>query len=136
MNNSPEELQDMLDKTAPLKEIKTRDKPYKPYYNKYIRNQRRTVKTRERTWLKYRQQHQWHAYKIERNIYNRLLKYHKKQWITHQVHENNKNTKGLFKLVNKLTNSKKENPLQNEPHEQLADEFASYFLSKIKDIQQ
>ena len=67
----------MLDKTALLKEIKTRDKPHTPYYNKYIRNQRRTVKTRERTWLKYRQQHQWHAYKIERNIYNRLLKYHK-----------------------------------------------------------
>ena len=31
------DLQDMLDKAAPLKEIKTRDKPHKPYYNKYIR---------------------------------------------------------------------------------------------------
>ena len=129
------EQQDMQDKTAPLKEIKTRDKPHKPYYNKCIRNQRRTVKTRERAWLKYRQQHQRHAYKIERNICNRLLKYHKKQCITHQVYEN-KNTKGLFKLVNKLTNSKMENPLPNKPPKQLADEFASYFLSKIEDIWQ
>ena len=127
------ELQDMLDKKAPLKELKTRKKPHKPYYNKYIRNQRRTVKTRERTWLKYRQQHQWHAYKIERNINNRLLKYCKKQCITHQVHEN-KNTKGLFNFVNKLTSSKRKNPLPNKPPEQLVDEFASYFLSKIEDI--
>ena len=50
--------------------------------------------------------------------------------------ENNKNTKGLFKLVNKLTNSKKLNPLPNKPPKQLTDEFASYFLSKIEDIWQ
>ena len=33
------ELHDMLDNMAPLKEIQTRDKPHKPYYNKYIRDQ-------------------------------------------------------------------------------------------------
>ena len=54
----------------------------------------------------------------------------------HEVHGNNKNTKGLFKLVNKLTNRKKETPLPNKPPEQLADEFASYFLSRIEDIWQ
>ena len=57
------------------------------------------------------------------------------QCIIHQVHENNKNTKGLFKLINKLTNSKKENPLPNKPLVQLAEEFALYFLNKIEDIQ-
>ena len=109
------ELQNMLDNMVPLKEIKTRDKPHKPYNTKFIQNQWKIVKTRERTWQKYREQPQWQAYKKERNIYNRLLKYHKKQCITHQVHENNKSTKCLFKLVNKLTNSKKENPLPNKP---------------------
>ena len=58
-----------------------------------------------------------------------------KQCITHQVNENKKNTKGLFKLVNKLTNGKKENPLPNKPLKQLADEFTLYFLNKIQDIQ-
>ena len=71
----------------------------------------------------------------DRNIYNRLLKYHKKQCITSQVQENNINTKDLFKLVNKLTNSKKEKPLSNKPPKQLVDEFATYFLNKIEDIQ-
>ena len=37
--------------------------------------------------------------------------------------------------MNKLTNSKKENPLPNKPPVQLAEEFASYFLNKIEDIQ-
>ena len=69
------------------------------------------------------------------NTNNQLLKYHKNQCITHQVNENNKNTKGILKLVNKLTDGKKENPLPNKPPEQLADEFALYFLNKIQDIQ-
>ena len=33
------ELQNMLDKTAPLIEIKIRDKTHKQYYNKYVRSQ-------------------------------------------------------------------------------------------------
>ena len=90
------ELQNILDNTASLKEIKTRDKTHKPYYTKYIRNQQKIVTTRERTWLKYKEQYQWQAYKKERNVYNRLLKDYKKQCITYQVQENNKNTKGLF----------------------------------------
>ena len=67
----------MVDHTAPLKEIKSVDKQHKPYYNKYIRDQWKIVKTRERTWLKYREQHKWLANKKERNIYNRLINYHK-----------------------------------------------------------
>ena len=38
------ELQNMLDNTAPLKEKKSIDKPHKPYYNKYIRNQQKLLK--------------------------------------------------------------------------------------------
>ena len=41
-------LQNMVDNTAPLKEIKSIDKQHKPYYNKYIRNQQKIVKSRER----------------------------------------------------------------------------------------
>ena len=38
------ELQNMLDNTVPLKEIKTRDKPHKPYYTKYVRNWQKLLK--------------------------------------------------------------------------------------------
>ena len=39
----------------------------------------------------------------------------KKQFIIQKVKDNWKNTKGLFRLINKLTNNTKGNPLPNRP---------------------
>ena len=50
--------------------------------------------------------------------------------------ENRKSTKQLFKIVNKATNSNQQSPLQDGNPEQLAEEFADYFLSKIKAIRE
>ena len=46
--------------------------------------------------------------------------------------DNWKNTKGLFRLINKLTNNTKGSPLPNRHQEVLAEEFATYFLEKNK----
>ena len=43
-------------------------------------------------------------------------------------------TKGLFRLINKLTNDTKGNPLLNRPPEVLAEVFATYFLEKMRTI--
>ena len=51
-----------------------------------------------------------------------------------KVLENRKNTKQLFKIINKATNSNWQNPLPDGNPEELADEFADYFLNKIKTI--
>ena len=40
----------MLDKTAPEKTIKVYDKPKQPYFNKYVCEQRKIVRNRERAW--------------------------------------------------------------------------------------
>ena len=50
--------------------------------------------------------------------------------------DNWKNTKGLFRLIDKLGNNTKGNPLPNGPPEVLAEEFATYFLEKIRTIQE
>ena len=50
--------------------------------------------------------------------------------------DNQKNTKGLFRPINKLTNNTKGNPLSNRAPEVLAEEFATYFLEKIRTIQE
>ena len=71
----------------------------------------------------------------ERKIYLQQIITVSQEAMYHMSSSRKKNTKGHFKLVNKLTNSKKENLLPNKPPEQLADEFASYFLNKIEDIQ-
>ena len=48
--------------------------------------------------------------------------------------DNQKDTKGLFKLINKLTNNNKDNPLLNRSREVLTEEFATYFLEIINTI--
>ena len=123
----------MLDKMVPEKTIKVYDKPKQPYFNKYIQEQRKVVNNREQGLAKIHEGSPVDSsYKKERNRYNKLLQFHKKQCITQKVLDNWKDTKGLFKLINKLTNNNKDNPLPNRPLEVLAEEFATYFLEKIK----
>ena len=44
------ELQGMFDRVALSKTIKVTNKPRKPWFNKHIRDQRKEVRYRERTW--------------------------------------------------------------------------------------
>ena len=68
----------------------------------------------------------------QKKIYSRLLMYHKKKTMSKKILENRKNTKQLFKIVNKVTNNNQQNPLSDRNPEELAEEFADYFLNKIK----
>ena len=52
------ELQKMLDAVAPKKSIKQIDKPKNPWFNKYIRQQRKVAKNRDTIWRRYKQDHQ------------------------------------------------------------------------------
>ena len=69
----------------------------------------------------------------ERNVYNRLLIYHKKQTISKKIIESKNDTKQLFHLVNNITMSKTPNPMpEGKMNAQLAGEFTSFFLDKIE----
>ena len=59
----------------------------------------------------------------------------KKQMISKKINESKKDTKQLFHLVNSITMSKAPSPMPEEKTDaQLAVEFASFFLDKIKKI--
>ena len=77
-----EELLKALNRVAPLRTIKCTDRQKHPWHNRFIKEQKRVVKYREKIWRQYRQDHQWLAYTKERNIYNRLLTFHKKQTLS------------------------------------------------------
>ena len=49
------ELHNALEKTVPLQKIKYLDKPKQLWFNKYIRSQQKTIRSRQRAWSKYRQ---------------------------------------------------------------------------------
>ena len=72
---------------------------------------------------------------MERNKYNCQLHYFKQQSLIKRILDCKGNAKELFLLVNKLTGSIAQNPLPpNKTDEELAEDFAGYFLSKIEKI--
>ena len=74
---------------------------------------------------------------MERNKYNCQLHYFKWQSLSKRIQDCKGNAKELFLLVNKLMGSITQNPLPpNKTDEELAEEFARYFLSKIKKIRE
>ena len=74
---------------------------------------------------------------MERNKYNRQLHYFKQQSLSKRILDCKGNAKELFLLVNKLTGSIAQNPLPpNKTDEELAEDFARYFLSKIEKIRE
>ena len=97
------QLQEMLDISAPEKIVKRPEKPQNLWFNHTLSEQWKTVKNREITWSKYKEQHCWKAYTMERNRYIYQLHYFKKQSISKSVFDCKKDTKELFCLVNKLT---------------------------------
>ena len=114
------QLQEMLDKCAPEKIVKRLEKPQNIWFNTTLHEQWKIVKNRKRTWKKYKEQHHWKAYTMERNRYIHQLHYFKKQSVYKRVLHCKKDTKELFCLVNKLTGNTTQNPLSsNKTDEEL-----------------
>ena len=102
-----------------------------------LQQQHTIVKSRERAWRKYRQKHHWKAYTVERNKYNCQLHNFKQQSLSKRILDCKNNARELFLLVNKLMGSIAQNPLPpNKTNQELAEDFAGYFLSKIKKIRE
>ena len=72
---------------------------------------------------------------MERNVYNRLLNYKKKQLMSKQVIDSKGNNRKLYKLTAHLAGINTDNPLpSHDSDESLANHFADYFISKIDKI--
>ena len=93
------------------------------------------LRNRERFLLKYKLELNWTAFKVERNIYNRLLRYKKHQVISKKVNDLKGDTKSLYRLNSNLTDNDSVNPMPpGKSDEQLVNEFAEFFLTKIDKI--
>ena len=132
VQNLETSLHDILEVHTPLitKLVTFRHKC--PWFSGIIKQQKRTVRQCERIWCKYKEDHQWHAYRNEKRKYNDMLKEAKKNTISEKISACNRDTKQLYKLVSELTSSVKENPLPiGKSNRELAEEFTDFFLSKI-----
>ena len=111
------------------------DRPKLPWFDDSLKSQRLRVRSRERVWLKYGENHQWEAYKHERNIYKKMMFSKKKSFFSLAVSKAKGDTKALYQLANNLTGKILENPLpEHTSDEDLAEDFVSFFLDKILTI--
>ena len=93
------------------------------------------VQNRKHIWHKCPRPDTWKAYQVERNIYNRLLIYKKRQLIRKQVIDSKGNIKKHYKLTAHLAGINIDNPLQlHDNGESLTNHFADYFISKMDKI--
>ena len=56
-----------------------------PWFSSTIKQQKRLVRQWERIWQRYKEDHQWHAYRNEKKKYNTILKEAKKNTISEKV---------------------------------------------------
>ena len=74
-----------------------------PWFNKQVLEQKRMVRKRERTWKKYKLQHQWKALYDEKKKYRSILSKARCEVISSKVAECKSNVKSLYSLVNNIT---------------------------------
>ena len=79
------EMRRTMDELAPLKEITISSHKNQPWYDSTVKERHKVVRNRERAWLVCKQESNWKAFTMERNIYNRLLRFKKRQVISKKV---------------------------------------------------
>ena len=129
-------LKEALDKHVPEVQRIVTVRQKTPWFNQQVLEQKRMVRKRERTWKKYKQQHQWKILSHERKKYRSIRRMARWEIISSKVAECKANVKSLYNLVNNIMGAVKENPLPEcEDDKCLADTFADYFIKKIQKIQ-
>ena len=105
-----DELHKALDTIAPLKQIQVAAHQKQPWFDEIVKARHKVVQNRHWIWHKYPAPDTWKAYKVKRNVYNRLLIYKKRQLITKQVMYSKGKNKKLYKLMAHLAGIRTDNP--------------------------
>ena len=107
-----------------------------PWCTDDARDLKNCMRRRETIWRKYKRDDTWLAFKLVRPKYRTELHRAKREILSGKVHECENDTRKLYALVNALTGvSNNVNPLPDcNNYEQLAEEFANHFMTKISNI--
>ena len=128
-------LKQTLDKHAPEVTKKIMERKNNPGLIKYKQSLKRYMHRREKVWRKYRQSHQWRAFREAWCNYNMALWAKKVDSINKIIIENGRDAKKLYTVFNNMTGNISENPLPDlESDEKLANNFADFFIHNIQKI--
>ena len=124
-----------LDKLAPEIECSIVIRHKFPWFTDVINQQKGIVRRWEKIWWKHKLDHQWKALKHGCNKYGKLLKRTKTDKLSDLVTDCGRDANKLYKLVNSITGSNTANPMPPSKSDEVpAEEFADYFMNKIKAI--
>ena len=135
LNEFENKITEVLNSEVPMKLCKKIERNTQPWFNEDLRTQCKFVRSREKIWRKYKQEHQWLAFKTERDKYHKMIFVVRREYYKMEFHKLRGDTKQTYKLIAKLTGSTSENPLPDSNSDlELSEEFADFFLNKITTI--
>ena len=128
-------LKEALEKHAPEKTKVIKDRTRQPWFDGNLKIQKQMTRRSERRWRKYRQDHQWLAYKASMRDYRATLKQHRQEIISNIILECGRDNKKLYTAINSITGVRKSNPIPpGNSGLDLANTFADHFINKIQKI--
>ena len=105
------------------------------WFDENLRDHKRLVRNCEWILKMYKTEETWLAFKIERSKFRQSLKCARREFVSKSVLECDKDNKKLYKLASSLMGVMKENPLPEcDTKEDLANQFADFFITKIQNI--
>jgi len=105
-----------------------------PWYNANVHKEKILRRRAERQWLNSKTDVNKQAYKDQLHIYNMALQKMKENYYEIRIKGNINNAKQLFILVNMLLSTKESKLPDSISDQQLSEDFASYFITKITNI--
>ena len=129
-------LTSSLNAVAPLQTKQITIQRMVPWFTDGARDLKKSMRRREAIWRKYKRDDTWIAFKVARSKYRSELHRAKREILSDKVCDCGNDTRKLYALVNALIgvpNNVNHLP-ECDNYEQLADDFADYFMTKIKNI--
>lgn len=137
VNEFESEIENVLNKHAPIQEKTIIQRAPKPWFNENLQQLKQKVRKSERTWRLYGKTDPYESYKAIRKEYNLEIKRQKRNTLSEKIENAKGDCKTLYRLVMELTGTKSENPLpQGKSSDTLAEQFADFFMEKISKIRQ
>ena len=130
------DLSTILDKHAPLRTKIITIRPKAPWYNNYIREQKRICRRLERSWRHSHTETDHQAYINQCTVVKQSIYTSKMNYYSDLINETGVDSKALFRNVDRLLHRKAEQFLPTcSSAAALANNFAEFFETKIIDIQ-
>ena len=124
-----------VDSQAPEKTKTVIVRRHNMWFTEEVKEQKRVMRRYERIWKRTKTDEDWKALCKHKKKYRNLLKTTKREMLSAKVAECKGDAKKLYQLFNNITGKVKENPMPQERSDQeLAEEFADYFIHKITNI--